>query len=70
MKKEISGLLEDIQLLLKVLRWREYWTVVLVPLCIFGVWGIFCLTLYLPSPWNAIAMWVLIIGLALASPKR
>jgi hydrogenase/urease accessory protein HupE len=70
MKEEISGLIENIQFLSKLLRWREYWTVILVSLSIFGFWIIFCLTFYLPSPWNAIAMWGIIIGLALASPKR
>lgn len=69
-KDTLYGLLENIQFLSKILRWREYWMVVSVPLGIFGVWMLFCLTFYLPSPWNAIVMWSIIIGLAIASPKR
>lgn len=70
MKESFESFIEDVQLLLKILRWTEYWTAVAVSLGIFGVWLIFWLSMYLPSPWNAILMWGVIIGLALAVPKK
>jgi len=69
MKESFESFIENVQLLLKILRWKEYWTTVAVSLSIFGIWLIFWLSMYLPSPWNTVLMWGVIIGLALVSPR-
>ncbi|MDH5483366.1 MAG: hypothetical protein OEY22_10915 [Candidatus Bathyarchaeota archaeon] len=70
MGKIMEGFLDDIKFFLRILRWKEYWTVIAVLLGVLGVWLVFMLALSLANPWRSIIVWGLIFGLAALTPKR
>ena len=66
----LKGLLNNLNFLLKILRWKEYWIVVFVASGVFGVWIVFYLAILLPHPWRAIVFWGILIALAALAPER
>lgn len=70
MRRKLLELLDSISFFLKILGWREYWTVMAVVLGVFAVWVIFWLALSLPNPWRSIIVYGIIFGLAALSPER
>lgn len=69
MNEKLQVFLDDLKFFLRILRWREYWTVIGVVLGVMGIWLLFYVALTLENPWRSIIMWGLLLGLA-AFPTR
>jgi uncharacterized BrkB/YihY/UPF0761 family membrane protein len=70
MRDKLLEFLDDLKFFLRILTWREYWTVIGVVLGVVGIWLLFYVALTLDNPWRSIIMWGLLLGLAAFSTRR